>query len=229
MPTLAHAPGSEPDRQYHTLREQIGLSKPILWDILLFKRSLPILHTWRKLGWSHIRLVLRVPTQNQRLFYLRAADGERWTIRQLREAIRANAYAAAVGQPLAVDPDEDPQQGQPLRARFGELRTYKVVPGGDPASGELFLDLGFGVTYRAGDLGITDAQSGQLVTIARTPDNALTCTPRTPALPPPSSRKLWPRYAGDPQAPVRPAAYPRCAGPEHGRAWICLLRPAAVE
>ena len=143
------------DRQYHTLREQVEgiLSEGKVhtrqaseWEILLFRRSLPILSTSRESGWSHVREVLRAPSQHQRLYYLRAADEGSWSVRQLRQAIRADAFGQAAGQPWAVPPDEDPHQGQPLRTRFGELHTYRVVPGADPASEELYLNLGFGVT-----------------------------------------------------------------------------------
>ena len=154
------------------------LSEPLLWDILLYRRALPILSTSRELSWSHIREVLRVPTRDQRLFYLRAADEQGWTIRELREAIKADAHGHHTDQPLAVPPDEDPEQGQPLRSRFGELYTYKMVPGGDPASDELFLDLGFGLTCRASSLGITGAEPDQIITITRAAGNALTFTPR---------------------------------------------------
>jgi len=160
------------------LSNDIGLSESQLWDILLFRRSLPILSTSRELSWSHIREVLRVATREQRLFYLRAADEGTWTIRQLREAIKADAYGRHADQPLAVQPDEDPGQDQTLRARFGELDTYKMVPGGDPASDEPFLDLGFGVTCRARNLGTAGAEPDQIVTITQASGNTLTFAPR---------------------------------------------------
>ena len=74
------------------LSKDIGLSESLVWDILLFRRSLPILPTYGELGWSHIREVLPAPTQDQRLYYLRAAEEGAWSVRQLRQAIRTDAY-----------------------------------------------------------------------------------------------------------------------------------------
>jgi len=150
------------------LSKDMGLGETTLWEILHFRRSLPILHTCKESGWSHIRAVLRVPTQVQRLHYLRAAAEGSWSVRQLREAIRADAYGQATGQPWAVPPDEDPHQGRPLRARFGELYTYRTVGGGDPASDELYLDLGFSVTCQAGLMGLRGLQLDQIVTVSQT-------------------------------------------------------------
>ena len=164
----------------YKLSKDIGLSESILRDVLLFRRSLPILPAHRELGWTHIRAVLRVPTQEQRLFYLKAAAEGSWTTRQLGEAIRANAYAASVDQPWAVPPDEDPHQGQPLRAGFGELYTYKVVPTRNPTTDEPSLDLGFGITCQIGSLGLSGLQPGQIVTVTQNPGGSLTCSPRPP-------------------------------------------------
>ena len=165
------------------LSKDIGLGPVVLWEILHFRRALPILSTYKELGWSHMREVLRAPSQDQRLFYLKAAEGGAWTVRQLREAIRADAYGQHTDQPFAVSPDEDPCQGRPLRAGFGDLYTYSVVPGGNPASPELELDLGFHVTSTLGTLGrqdLHDLQPGALVTSTRTPDGSHTFTRRPP-------------------------------------------------
>ena len=105
------------------LSKDIGLSESLVWDILLFRRALPILPTYGESGWSHIREVLPAPTQDQRLYYLRAAEEGAWSVRQLRQAVRADAYGRHTDQPWAVPADQDPHQGRPLRARFGELHT----------------------------------------------------------------------------------------------------------
>ena len=173
----------EPRAEYgqqivRNLSKDTRLSESLLWDVLLFRRSLPRLPAPGVLGWPHIREVLPVPTQDQRLFYLKTANEGRWSTRQLREAIRANAYAATVDQPYAVAPDEDPHQGRPLQARFGELYTYKVVSTRNPTTDEPSLDLGFSITCQVGNLGLIDAEPGQIVTVTQDPGGALTCTPR---------------------------------------------------
>ena len=131
------------------LSKDIGLGETTLWEILHFRRALPTLHTCKELGWSHIRAVLRAPSQDQRLFYLRTAEAHRWTVLQLRAAIRDDAFGQHTDAPLAVPEDEDPHRGRPLRARFGELHTYIVVAARSPEADRPSVDLGFGVTCRA--------------------------------------------------------------------------------
>jgi endonuclease YncB( thermonuclease family) len=165
------------------LSQDLNLSESLLWDILLFRRSLPILYSSRELGWTHVRAVLRLPTQDQRYYYLKAADQGSWTTRQLRAAIRDNAFGQHTEQPWAVPPEQDPQQGQPLRARFGDLYTYKMVPAGDLAAPDPFVDLGFGITCRARAAGLPEAQPGQVVTV--TQDSGT----RTVTIRPPDTRR----------------------------------------
>jgi len=170
-------------RVVRNLSSDLQLSESLLWDLILFRRALPILPTSGQLRWSHFREVLHLPSQDQRRFYLRATAEGTWSIRQLRQAIRANAYGCHTDQPWAVPPDEDPHQGQPLRARFGELYTYSVVSGGNPTSHELELDLGFHLTCTFGSLGLHDQQDlqpGALVTSTRGPDGHYTFIRRPP-------------------------------------------------
>jgi len=161
------------------LSKDIGIAESTLGEILLFRRSLPISSTSRKLGWSHIREVLRAPNQDQRLFYLRVAEEGSWSVRQLREAVRADAYAHHADQPYAVSLEEDPLQGRPLKARMGQLYTYRIVSGGNPDGDEVYLDLGFGVTCQASLVGLEGVEPGQVVTVKGAGDT-LSCTVRSP-------------------------------------------------
>ena len=114
--------------------------------------------------------MLRAPSQDQRLFYLRAAEQGAWSVRQLREAIRTDTYCAYTGQPLAVAPNEELKAGTPLRPRFGGLHTYVAVEGGGHGGGEAELDLGFHLTGTLGALSITPPAAlavGAIVTARR--------------------------------------------------------------
>jgi hypothetical protein len=124
------------------LSKDLHLSQSLLWDIVLFRRSLTKLPTYKELAWSHIREVLRVPTQERRRYYLQVASEGAWSVRQLREAISADRYGEAVARPLAVPPEEDPFDGRPLRARFGELFTYRLIPSAEPGSDALHVSAG---------------------------------------------------------------------------------------
>ena len=177
--------GGQPRAEYGervvaNLSRDLGMSAPLLGEILLFRRCMPVLYRGKQIGWTHIRAVLRLPTQEQRYYYLRAADRGAWTTRQLREAIETEAYRSHTDQPWAVPPDEDPHQGRPLQPRFGDLHTYRVVPSGDPTSDELFVDLGFGVTCQADLLGLEKTVPFQILTVSQD-DGALTSTGRTPS------------------------------------------------
>ena len=89
--------GDRPRAEYgqqivRNLSKDIGLGESLLWEILHFRRALPILATWRVLGWSHIRAIIHQPTREHRQYYLRAAQEGHWTVLELRAAIQADAY-----------------------------------------------------------------------------------------------------------------------------------------
>ncbi len=94
-----------------------------------------------------------------------AASAGKWSVRQLQAAIRENAYEQEVGKLFAVPLYDDPVGDKPLRARFGQLNTYRVVASGDPDDDSLFLDLGFNVTTRLLSEEATGLQTDQLVQI----------------------------------------------------------------
>ena len=153
------------ERIVYNLSKDIHLSDFLLWDILLFRRLLTILPTYRELKWSHFREVIHLPGRDRRSFYLRAANRDSWNLPQLREAIEADTYGHAISQPLVVAPDDDPRRNRPLRARFGEFHAYQTVPGGNPASEEIYLDLGFHMTRKLESGALTDPTPGLLVTL----------------------------------------------------------------
>ena len=155
----------------------------LLWDILLFRRTmpaLPTLHAREVLSWTHFRRPIHLPTQTERRFYQRRAADEGWSVRQLDQAIRADAYGRDTSQPWAVPPDEDPSAGRPLRPSFGHLNTYRLVESGDPAEPSLCLDLGFYVTCAA-DLSSLESPRPGLVVTARPSASALNA-PSAPRL-----------------------------------------------
>ena len=156
--------GGRPRAEYgqqvvRDLSRDLQMGQTTLWEVLHFRRALPKLSTYGELGWSHMREVLRAPSQDQRLFYLRAAQEGAWSVRQLREAVRADAYGAYAGQPLAVAPDEGQEQDTPLRPRFGDLYTYGVVEGTGTEPAELELDLGFHLAGTLSALGCSRPES----------------------------------------------------------------------
>jgi endonuclease YncB( thermonuclease family) len=169
------------------LSGDIGLSRKVLWDLLRFRRALPILASYRQLGWSHIRLALPLPNTDQRRYYLQRANAEAWSVRQLREAISVDAYGMETGLPW-VAPLEEEDEVSALRARFGELWTTRLVSDGRPlpadspesSSGRLALDLGFHTSLGVTELSQLDAPSdGLVVTSSPVAKGGYSFTPRT--------------------------------------------------
>ena len=150
------------------LSKHLQLSDSLLWEILRFRRSLTILPTYGELKWSHFKAVLYLPNRDQRAFYLRAANRARWSVPLLREAIRADLYGETINQPLAVPLDEDPHRpGRELRPRFGQFHVYRTIPSGNPASDEIYLDLGFHAAEPLETGSLAKPAHGLLVTPAR--------------------------------------------------------------
>jgi endonuclease YncB( thermonuclease family) len=104
-----------------------------------------------------------LPSQAQRRFYLQAARRAGWTIRELKSAIAEDLFGSVTGRPLAVAPGDDPFDGRPLRAGFGELYTYTTRASRDPESNDLLLDLGFYIGVRTDLSGIRTPSPGMTV------------------------------------------------------------------
>lgn len=119
------------EQTIHNLSKDCKLSASLLYEILRFRRRLPVLHARVNLGWSHYRALIFLP-DNQLAHYEHLAEEGAWTTRQLKLAIEADTDVA---------PQVSDAPVPALRARFGEPYTYRVVE--DPVTGEPALDLGF--------------------------------------------------------------------------------------
>ena len=132
------------------------------------------------MGWSHIKEIIYRPSREERRFYFGAANQDRWSVRQLQKAIRDDLYGDTVTEPFAVPPGQDPSAGSPLRARFGEFHVYRIVPGGDPASDQLYLDLGFHMTAHIDLIGLEEPAPDDLVTSKKRRGRSYTFSPCPP-------------------------------------------------
>ena len=106
------------------LASDMNLGLALMHDIVLFRRALNILYTYRQLTWSHYRVLIRLPTVDQRRFYERAANRGAWPVRRLQNEIQADLFQETANRPEALPPGEDPFGGRPLRARKGIPYTY---------------------------------------------------------------------------------------------------------
>ena len=156
------------------LSKDLKLSQSLLYETLLFRRLLPILHARGELSWSHYRRLIHLPTQAAFRFYQHLTRDQALSIRQLDEAIQADLFTAATTTPLAVPVDQDPFAGQPLRPRFGGLYVYRVVPSHNPGAQRLMLDLGFGCVVHQPLVGLSDPKPDSLVACDKSADGSYT-------------------------------------------------------
>jgi len=148
----------------------------ILYDTLRFRRQIPILHARENLGWSHYRALLQLPA-DKLAHYEQLADEQAWTTRQLKRAIESDADVVPLDDGLDLP-------RSPLRPRFGEPFTYRVIKDALHPTGPPAIDFGFHHVWvpDAGLAGFEPASTGDIVTLDPT---ALTARVRD------GRRQLW--------------------------------------
>ncbi len=151
------------DQLVERLSDELGLGQRLLYQMIEVYRAFPILQTSTKLSWSHYPLLATLPNRELRRQYMLAAIERGWSVRQLREELRAGTPPSQIG------PEESETNAQLLRPRRGQLYRYRVV---ENAVGELVLDLGFGVYRRADWLGVEGVRKGVVIEAKRARDGA---------------------------------------------------------
>ncbi len=132
-----------------------------LYEMLRVYRALPIFRTSGKLTWSHYLTLLKAPDET-REHYAKLAAEEGLSVRQLQEAIAADASAL----PPPQTTPRKPVSG--LRAKRGILHTYRLVELCRPNSArELVLDLGFTLRRQVDLKDVADAELGTVVASTR--------------------------------------------------------------
>jgi endonuclease YncB( thermonuclease family)/DNA-binding transcriptional ArsR family regulator len=124
------------DRVIGRLAEDVGLSRPTLYDALRLYRAFGKVNARLQLGWTHYRRLLRLPNQKERLAFQQAAIMNGWSVRELESQIKAGASA---GQIISEPGDLQAMRPPRLVAKRGELDLYRVQEDED----ELILDVGF--------------------------------------------------------------------------------------
>lgn len=121
------------------LSEDIQISGQILYDAVKFRTLFPIFPTWGKLSWSHYRRVLPVYTEGARAFYLQSAAENGWSVRELTEQIKDDAFHRYLEIPMDERSIELATNPPRLNAKRGDLHIYRVKE----KWGKKVLDLGF--------------------------------------------------------------------------------------
>ena len=151
------------------LSVDVGIRERLLYETMQFYQYFPILPTSAKLGWSHYRVLLGVPAQAERRFYLQETSRTGWSVRELEAEVKAGAFDLSGGKSEAVEsPPKRPCRAA-LPALRGELFAYRLIA--TPAEGGpsgLRLDLGFGIHLSRPLNGLAAPRQGLLVRSRKT-------------------------------------------------------------
>ena len=128
---------------------------------------MPNLESIPKLSWTHYVQIISLKSRQQREFYERAAAESSWTVRELKEQIKADLFADArqVGS-VAFRPGGE-QQRVRLTPRKGELYTYRLIPSLPGQAQDLVVDLGFDNHWIGPIQGIAVPRAGMIVTATK--------------------------------------------------------------
>jgi endonuclease YncB( thermonuclease family) len=140
------------------LSKDIDIGQATLYDILRWRRLLAVFYARRNLGWTHYRILVRLPDIEQLRYYEEQASEGAWSTRQLRQVIDTDTDG------LAFAPTDE-SEGTPFRASFGALSTHRVIhnPWDDAGAA---IDLGFHQVWAPDDLpGFEEASPGDHVSL----------------------------------------------------------------
>lgn len=92
-----------------------GFGEPHLRNCRLFYKAYPTEAEIRytlciKLSWSHHRLIMRVPEPKARRYYLKEAESQEWSVRELQREIRTFAYERVVANQIEPDGTADDER-----------------------------------------------------------------------------------------------------------------------
>jgi endonuclease YncB( thermonuclease family) len=123
------------------LASDTGLGERLLYEAIQFRRQIPNLNTCSNLTWSHYRKILRVYDKAGRDFYLRLAEENGWSVRDLSEQIQNSSFERFLGITFEDQPPADSPSAR-LQMKRGEPYVYRVIE----KNGRRALDLGFRAT-----------------------------------------------------------------------------------
>ena len=151
------------DQVVDRLANDLSMDRSLLYLILQFRQSFPIVDTYRQLRWSHFRALLPLTTRAAREFYAQAANARNWSVRELMDQVREDLFGRYRELGWSALEEESPIELPPLQPLCGQLFTYRLVPAGE----EMVVDLGFGIRWSGPLLGLDDASAGMAVTSVR--------------------------------------------------------------
>ena len=108
-----------------------GFGEPHLRNCRLFYKAYPTEAEIRytlciKLSWSHHRLIMRVPEPKARRYYLKEAESQEWSVRELQREIRTFAYERVVAN--QIEPSDQQTIGILLGTEIDEPEVkYSIM------------------------------------------------------------------------------------------------------
>ena len=148
------------DQVVARLASDVKIHERRLYEALRLYQYFPILRTSAELTFSHYVALLHLPSESHREFYVREATRYNWSVRELKDQIRAGAHRRALKE--SGQPPETPGQ-HPLNPLRGRLYTYRLIRPAVDAWTDLKIDQGF-EKYGTADLTIPpDADHGTVV------------------------------------------------------------------
>lgn len=146
------------------LSKDLGVSETSLYETLQLARAFPIFGTCRKLTWSHLRRLARIPDERKRLELLKSAEEREWTSRELQA--RVSKIKALAGSRSSVSTSA--VNVKPLEApALGPFWTYQIKDSESihaKRSGMLWVDLGFQTYLEAERFESYRLKTGSIVT-----------------------------------------------------------------
>ncbi len=142
------------EKLFQRLAEDLEIAERLLRDGLGLYRWHPILHARAELGWTHYRILLRIPSETDRNLLENEAAENHWPTRELEQQVRERLPSRSDGP---EKPSAEPAL-PPLDPLRGLIDTVKVVDLASP--GGRVLDLGFTVYHPPDELGIERVSKG---------------------------------------------------------------------
>jgi endonuclease YncB( thermonuclease family) len=148
---LSNSSAGYGEKLFDSLGEDLGIAVNLLREGHNLYRWHPIFHARGELGWTHYRILLRLPDESERNRFEAEAADLRWPTRELEKRIHEALPAAS--------PPPDPSSRilpplEPLRGRVDTARGVDLVTAGR------VLDLGFTTYARPQDLGLATVPAG---------------------------------------------------------------------
>ena len=170
------------------LSEDLGMSRRLVYEILNFQRVFPIVHARAQLPWTHLRLLSRVESVEERERLFRQALHKKLSARELLQRMGPQKLRLPQ-EPIKQKPQELP----PLLPVRGNFYTYQIVKPRDLHLGprprgrglrstrrrrrvhlgpEFYsVDLGFGTRIDLKLRGLARAREGEVIEALRTQKN----------------------------------------------------------